>query len=245
MEETDANEGLTLISKMYFNMALDIERSLNYNLSVPNENVENYYLLSAELNNSAAMGNLAMYYEQIGQLEKAVFYYLKAIEYNEVYAMFNLADYYEKIREYEKMSFYYLMAVNNHNDILSLYEMIKYSKLICDYDLLNRYYMMALDHQHYDRNRLKKYINNFDIMLIIDKQEQKSAMAIEQSTRLHKRPEIIIYKNKIRLFTNLKNIVECFVCFEEHLNIDLHCGHCVCIYCYQRLYNKKCPLCRL
>ena len=43
MEEIDTTEGLTLISKMYFNMALNIERSPNYNLSVPNENVENYY----------------------------------------------------------------------------------------------------------------------------------------------------------------------------------------------------------
>jgi len=245
MEETNVHDGLSLISKMYFNMAVSIERMPNYNVSVVNTQVENYYLLSAELNNSAAMGNLAMYYEQTGQPDKAVFYYLKAIEYEEVYAMFNLADYYEKIKQYDKMSFYYLMAINNHNDILSLYEMIKYSKLINDYELLNRYYIMALEHDYYDKNRIKNFITSFDIMLILDKQETKSVLAIEQITKLNRKPEIIIYKNKIRLFTNLKNIVECFVCFEEHLNIDLHCGHCVCIYCYQRLYNKKCPLCRL
>ena len=246
MEENNVTDGgLSLISTMYFNMALSIERSPNYNILLINEQVETYYVLSAELNNSAAMGNLAMYYEHTGQPEKAIPYYLNAIEYGEVYAIFNLADYYEKIKDYEKMIFYYLIAVNDYNDILSLYELIKHSKFIGDYDLLSRYYMMALEHEYYDRRKVKKVINNFDITLILDKQERKSELAIEKLTMLCKIPEIIIYKNKIRLFTNLKNIVECFICFEEHLNIDLHCGHCVCIYCYQRLFNKKCPLCRL
>ena len=160
MEETGSTDGLSLISKMYFNMAVNIERSPNYNMAVANELVETYYILSADLNNSAAMGNLAMYYEQIGQHVNAVTYYLMAIEYGEVYAMFNLADFYEKTRNYEKMTFYYLLAVNDYNDILSLYELIKYSKSICDYELLTRYYIRAIEHEHYDKHRLKKYINN-------------------------------------------------------------------------------------
>ena len=32
---------------------------------------------------------------------------------------------------------------------------------------------------------------------------------------------------------------------EEQLNIDLHCGHCVCIYCYPRVFEESCPICRL
>ena len=33
--------------------------------------------------------------------------------------------------------------------------------------------------------------------------------------------------------------------YEEQLNIDLHCGHCVCIYCYPKVFEACCPICRL
>lgn len=57
--------------------------------------------------------------------------------------------------------------------------------------------------------------------------------------------DIMIYKNKIKLFKNLNNIIECVICYEEQLNIDLHCGHCVCIYCYPKVFESPCPICRL
>jgi hypothetical protein len=40
------------------------------------------------------------------------------------------------------------------------------------------------------------------------------------------------YKNKVRVFTELKNIKECIICKEEKLNIILNCGHEICQECY-------------
>jgi len=52
-------------------------------------------------------------------------------------------------------------------------------------------------------------------------------------------------KNKIQLFTQLNHITDCGVCYETKLNINMDCGHCVCVACYLQLYKKECPFCRL
>jgi len=62
---------------------------------------------------------------------------------------------------------------------------------------------------------------------------------------IEKERSVITYTNKIALFTRLNNMTECNICYEdEKLNIDLHCGHCVCKDCYRRLVNSPCPFCR-
>lgn len=55
---------------------------------------------------------------------------------------------------------------------------------------------------------------------------------------------VTTYKNKVALFTRLNNVTECGICYDEKVNIDLHCGHCVCTDCYKRLLCKECPFCR-
>ena len=62
---------------------------------------------------------------------------------------------------------------------------------------------------------------------------------------LNKETSVITYNNKVALFTRLNNVVECGICYDEKLNINLHCGHCVCVDCYQRLVNTSCPFCRM
>jgi len=62
---------------------------------------------------------------------------------------------------------------------------------------------------------------------------------------IEKERSVITYTNKMTLFTRLNNVLECTICYEdEKLNIDLHCGHCVCTDCYRRLVNNPCPFCR-
>ena len=56
---------------------------------------------------------------------------------------------------------------------------------------------------------------------------------------------INIYNNKIRLFTKLNNIMECGICYDIELNIDLKCGHCVCCNCYIITSDTPCPFCRI
>jgi hypothetical protein len=67
----------------------------------------------------------------------------------------------------------------------------------------------------------------------------------KQISKIVKNEDIMIFRNKIKLFTNLKNITECVICYEERLNIDLHCGHCVCVRCYPYVHFSPCPICRL
>jgi tetratricopeptide (TPR) repeat protein len=55
---------------------------------------------------------------------------------------------------------------------------------------------------------------------------------------------VTTYRNKVALFTRLNNVTECGICYDEKLNINLHCGHCVCTDCYKRLLTSDCPFCR-
>ena len=62
---------------------------------------------------------------------------------------------------------------------------------------------------------------------------------------LNKETSVMTYNNKVSLFKSLNHVVECGICYDEKLNINLHCGHCVCTDCYVRLYTKPCPFCRI
>ena len=66
-----------------------------------------------------------------------------------------------------------------------------------------------------------------------------------QLEKLKSQTEYMIYKNKILLFTHLKHVVECTICYETKLHIDLTCAHTFCIDCYPFLYKNICPLCRM
>ena len=63
---------------------------------------------------------------------------------------------------------------------------------------------------------------------------------IEISNHRHVSP----YVAKVALFTRLKNVTECGICYEDKLNIDLQCGHTTCTDCYKRVYMNECPFCR-
>ena len=65
--------GLFSIAIMYFNIANQLEEK---NCSQPqyNEEIEYYYLLSAKLNYSPAMVNIAIYYEMM--LEELSYYFM-------------------------------------------------------------------------------------------------------------------------------------------------------------------------
>ena len=56
--------------------------------------------------------------------------------------------------------------------------------------------------------------------------------------------QVAPYITKVALFTRLNNVVECGVCYDEKLNIDLQCGHIVCTDCYKHVYLTNCPFCR-
>ena len=235
--------GLFSIAEMYFNIAIHLEKKDNTEREY-NEEIEHYYLLSANLHYSPAMVNIAIYYEEIcNDFDKAITYYLEAIEYEELYAMYNLADLYYKIKDFSKMEYYYSLAINRYNDIDSIYKLISYYTTQLNFDKMKYYYLIALDNSHFKRSKVS--INIFYRFLILDDITNKTTKMEYQLSKLMKNRDIMIYKNKIKLFKNLNNIIECVICYEEQLNIDLHCGHCVCIYCYPKVFEDTCPICRL
>jgi tetratricopeptide (TPR) repeat protein len=230
---------LFAIAEMYFNIARKLEQTNQYN-----EEIEYYYLLSANLNYSPAMVNIAIYYEEIcNNFDKAIIYYLEAIEHDELYAMYNLADLYYKINNFSKMEYYYSLAINKYNDIDSIYKLILYYSTQLNFDKMKYYYLIVVEHPQFKRSKV--LINIFYIFLILDDVTDKTPKMARQLTKVMKNRDIMIYKNKIKLFKNLNNIIECVICYEELLNIDLHCGHCVCIYCYPKVFEEYCPICRL
>jgi tetratricopeptide (TPR) repeat protein len=240
--------GLFSIAEMYFNIARKLEQK-DKSQTEYNEEIEYFYLSSANLKYSPAMVNIAIHYEEIyNDYDKAIPYYLEAIEYDELNAMYNLADLYDKMKDFDKMEYYYLLAINRYNDIESIYKLISYYTTYTtqfNFDKIKYYYLIAIEHSHFKRNKVKKIINIFYIFLILNDITNKTPRMVLQLSRLMKNCDIMIYKNKIKLFTNLNNIIECVICYETLLNIDLHCGHCVCIYCYPKVFEESCPICRL
>lgn len=254
--------GLQIFSIVFYKKAKEYEKEFDegnnyayveYEHRDVTEMVEKYYLMAVELNNPAAMGDIAMFYEKIRNYDLAIKYYLMAVEWDEVYAIYNLADLYYILHEYDSMKFYYSKAITEHNDLESIYAMAKYFNSLHNMEECKLYYIMALQHCDFLKNTFPKnifnvleeyYIITNDInhtnITDITKKNIKEKLII-----LKKKQEVSIYNNKITLFKNLNNIIDCVVCYENILNIDLFCGHCICISCYTKLYDSPCPLCRL
>ena len=78
-----------------------------------------------------------------------------------------------------------------------------------------------------------------------DEMNQEDKDTINQCiAKIEQETCVTTYKNKVALFTRLNNVTECGICYDEKLNINLHCGHCVCTDCYKRLLTSDCPFCR-
>lgn len=254
--------GLPIFSIVFYKKAKDYEKVFeaghNY-VYIEHENcdvkelVEKYYLMSVELDNPAAMGDVAMFYEKLKKYDLAIKYYLMAIQWDEVYAIYNLADLYHLLHNYDLMKFYYSKAITEHNDLESMYAMAKYFNSIHNMEECKSYYIMAAQHGDFLKNKFPKNIFNVldEYYMITNDINHSNLTDItrnnlkEKLIMLKKNSEVSIYNNKITLFKNLNNITDCVVCYETLLNINLFCGHCVCVVCYTKLYESPCPLCRL
>ena len=96
-----------------------------------------------------------------------------------------------------------------------------------------------------------KSTNNLEILQMLQSTDTDNMNETEKKHindcigLLNKETSVMTYNNKVSLFKNLNHVVECGICYDEKLNINLHCGHCVCTDCYVRLYKKSCPFCRI
>lgn len=256
--------GLQVFSIVFYKQAKEYENKYetgnNYiNLEYDNCDcdikiiIEKYYLMAVELNNPAAMGDIAVFYEKTKKYDLAIKYYLMAVEWGEVYAIYNLADLYYILKNYDLMQFYYSKAITEHNDLESMYEMAKYFNSIHNKDECKKYYILAIQHPEFLKKKFPKNIFNVleEYYIITNNINHSNLTQVtinnlkEKIIQLKKNEQVSIYNNKITLFKNLNNIIDCVVCYETILNINLFCGHCVCINCYTKIYDLPCPLCRL
>ncbi len=213
------------------------------------------YDAALELNpySSDALEAIAIHYEiKKKNFERAEEYYLRAIECDDknTRILFNFADFW-KDKDCEKMIYYFNLAVEN-GDICSMFRLAKLYLSNNNNERFLEYYIMAQDLLCEEEVRIKYEkkndftikISNFKLLEIIEGIQNPSPKIKKFISNLISIQDISFYKNKVRLFTKLNNICECQICLEDKLNIDLHCGHEVCIDCYKKVYEGDCPFCR-
>ena len=162
---------------------------------------------------------------------------------------------------------YYAMAANKgDNEALEMVCALAYGKDPVNFSIA---FKQIMEHQNdhfpwdgehgdgYDDEEEKaiyynflKNTNNIEILQMLQSTDTDNMTETEKKHindcigLLNKESSVMTYNNKVSLFKSLNHVVECGICYDEKLNINLHCGHCVCTDCYVRLYTKPCPFCR-
>lgn len=243
--------GLYALSFIIRRQAANAERHRN------SDKTERLYLEAIELGNVYAMNNLAIFYEQnyypVDCIESM---YFKAIAAHDGDSdpIYNLADFYKNRCEYKKMVKYLKMAIAVDGDIECMFILALYYDKKNQKHSANKYYRMAFKNEEIEtpyediKFDFKPLFN--ELLLIIAYANKRN---IGMNNRIFKyihglyinSEKIVIYNTKLALFTRLNNRMDCGICLEEKINIDLKCGHCVCGECYLRLLDAPCPYCRV
>lgn len=212
-----------------------------------------YYTMAIkQYNHDEALFQLAWYYDVVEPCwHLATEYYDRCISANPkaCYAIYNMAIGCDNLGDTETMLQYLHLAITNCNDLGSMHYLANYYHSIRDCENASKFYLMAVEITTHEccmqidpeRNTLPP----FTMMRILKSVENPGPQVHKYMAKLMSCPEIMRYNNKIKLFTQLGHVVECGICYDEKLNIDLDCGHCVYTDCYPRVYNKSCPFCRM
>ena len=214
------------------------------------------------------VGNMGIMYEtRFKNVELAKKYYLLAIAEGDELSMYNLADLYSNEKNNELMVQYFEMAVQ-YGDDASRKRLILHYHSVGDMPNFARHYYLQLsfdggdgagasdDEGDYwdagggddesDYSKFQHSHNSLTLALQLDRGNTRdNADVVRLLDSLHKTPQYCAFKNKVALFTRLNHVVECGICYDnDKVNIDIHCGHTVCVDCYTQLYDKVCPFCR-
>lgn len=205
------------------------------------------------------VGNMGIMYEtRFKNVELAKKYYLMSIDEGDELSMYNLADLYYNEKNTELMVQYFELAVQ-HGDEASSKRLILHYHSVGDMPNFARHYYLQLawsgddddadywdgdDESHY--SKFQKSHNSLTLAAQLDRGETRdNPDVVRLLASLHKTPQYCAFKNKVALFTRLNHVVECGICYDnDKVNIDIHCGHTVCVDCYTQLYDKVCPFCR-
>jgi hypothetical protein len=210
------------------------------------------------------VGNMGIMYEtRFKNVELAKKYYLMAIDEGDELSMYNLADLYYNEKNNELMVQYFELAVQ-HGDVASSKRLILHYHSLGDMPNFARHYCLQLawagddagagddegdywsgdDESNY--SKFKKSHNSLILAAQLDRGDARdNPDVVRLLDSLRKTPQYCAFKNKVALFTRLNHVVECGICYDnDKVNIDIHCGHTVCVDCYTQLYDKVCPFCR-
>jgi hypothetical protein len=201
--------------------------------SYPIDCIEKCYHMAIESEESSIVSiNLACAYKKRGD-EKSMLFVLHSCvsNYKCAYSMTLLALHYAKVRNIETCEMFYKMALKCH--------------------LTDKYftYVDSDDEKYLEMMHFPTFVDNNEIVSMyenIHKNGWNTNNAVYRGIRDNylNRVDIRRYCNKKRLFESLNHTVECGICYDVETNIDLLCGHCVCIKCYWHFENKACPFCR-
>ena len=208
------------------------------------------------------VGNMGIMYEtRFKNFDLAKKYYLMSIDEGDELSMYNLADLYYNEKNTELMVQYFELAVQ-HGDEASSKRLILHYHSVGDMPNFARHYYLQLawsgdgdgaddadywdgvDESHY--SKFQKSHNSLTLAAQLGRSETRdNPDVVRLLDSLHKTPQYCAFKNKVALFTRLNHVVECGICYDnDKVNIDIHCGHTVCVDCYTQLYDKVCPFCR-
>ena len=208
------------------------------------------------------VGNMGIMYEtRFKNFDLAKKYYLMSIDEGDELSMYNLADLYYNEKNTELMVQYFELAVQ-HGDEASRKRLILHYHSLGDMPNFARHYYLQLawsgddqdddeadywdgvDESHY--SKFQKSHNSLTLAVQLDRGETRDNVDVVRLLDcLRKTPQYCAFKNKVALFTRLNHVVECGICYDnDKVNIDIHCGHTVCVDCYTHLYDKVCPFCR-
>lgn len=249
--------GLNAISNMYIEMASQNGSSISN---------KEYLEMAVRMNpnSSDAWEALAMFYEISDRKpEAAEGLYLKALSLDPSNrrVLYNFGNFYEENKDYPNMLKYYHLA-GERDDSDSYFRIaLYYLNVVKDKKLGLEFYLKGVELLKIDIepvlegfnnkpliNHLpKRYkdFNHFELLELLESIPSPSESVRKIMKALGEKESIIVYKNKIRIFKRLKNILDCQICYEKKLNIDLTCGHEICVDCYKQIYKKNCPWCRI
>ena len=121
----------------------------------------------------------------------------------------------------------------------SMYNLaIYYEQIEKNYPLAIKYYLMAIELGHSDAmNYLSRIsqIRQIEVFNGLNLINNPNEFCINLKNELYKNIKVIIFNNKKKLFEELNCIKQCPICLDTKLNIDLNCGHLICIDCYPQV----------
>ena len=141
--------------------------------------------------------------------------------------------------------------------------MIRLENVLCSCDeetcacahAFDRYEPKGIDYDDVDREIFDECLSEYTLLgtikkgdellsILEEKKDERLAETMADISYLKKGHKYVSYRNKIALFTKLNHVVECPICYETKVNIDLNCAHTFCEDCYVRVYEAACPICR-